>query len=140
MRCLSFDIRETIKAGITKIASSIAAGMGGECEVAFRDGYPAVVNDERLTNVVKDVAYSLYGEIERRTPGFISGPVQEMIGIDGPRLAAEDFGFYSQKVPSCLYWVGTGSLIPLHSSDFTLNEDIARITLPLMSVAALAIL
>jgi amidohydrolase len=140
MRCVSLDIRETIKASITKIASSIAAGMGGECEVAFREGYPAVVNDERLTNLVKDVACSLYGEIRRRTPDVISGPVQEIIKIDSPRLAAEDFGFYSQKAPSCLYWVGIGSLIPLHSSDFTVNETIAKITLPLMSATALAIL
>jgi amidohydrolase len=140
MRCVSLDIRETIQASINKIASSIAAGMGGECAVVFRDGYPAVVNDERLTNIVKDVACSLYGKIGGRTPDVISGPAQELIRIDAPRLAAEDFGFYSQKVPSCLYWVGTGSLIPLHSSDFTINEDIAKITLPLMSVAALAIL
>jgi amidohydrolase len=140
MRCLSLSIRETIQTNIAKIASSIAAGMGGECEVAFREGYPAVVNDEKLTNIVKDVACSLYGKIEGRTPVAISGPVQEMIKIDSPRLAAEDFGFYSQKVPSCLYWLGTGSSIPLHSSDFTLNEDIAKVALPLLSLAALAIL
>jgi amidohydrolase len=140
MRCCSLDIRETIQARITQIASSITAGMGGECIVAFREGYPAVVNDERLTNIVKDVACSLYGEIGVRTPDIISGPVQEMIRIDGRRLASEDFGFYSQKVPSCLYWVGIGSLIPWHSSDFTINEDIVKITLPLMSVIALAIL
>jgi amidohydrolase len=140
MRCFSLDIRETIKASIEKLASSIAAGMGGECDVAFREGYPAVVNDVRLINMVKDIASSLYGEIGKRAPGVISGPVQEMIKIEGPRLAAEDFGFYSQKVPACLYWVGTGSLISLHSSDFTVNEDIAKITLPLMSITALAML
>jgi amidohydrolase len=140
MRCISLAIRETVKASITKMATSIAAGMGGECEVAFREGYPAVVNDERLTNIVKDVACSLYGQIGRRAPDVISGPVQELIRIDGPRLAAEDFGFYSQKVPSCLYWVGIGSLMSLHSSDFTINEDIAKITLPLMAATALAIL
>jgi amidohydrolase len=140
MRCVSLDIRETIQTSIVKIASSIAAGMGGECEAVFRDGYPAVVNDERLTNIVKDVACSLYDEIGRRTLDVISGPIQEMIKIDGPRLAAEDFGFYSQTTPSCLYWVGIGSLIPLHSSEFTINEDIAKITLPLMSATALALL
>jgi amidohydrolase len=140
MRCLSLDIRERIQVSILKIAASIAAGMGGACEVAFREGYPAVVNDERLTNIVKDVAHALYGKIGERTPSVISGHAQELIKIDGPRLAAEDFGFYSQKVPSCLYWLGTGSLISLHSSDFTINEDIAKIALPLMSVTALAIL
>jgi metal-dependent amidase/aminoacylase/carboxypeptidase family protein len=140
MRCFSHAIRETLKTSIAKIASSIAAGMGGECEVAFREGYPAVVNDERLTNLVKDVAYSLYDEIEKRTPEVLSGPAQEIIRIDSPRLAAEDFGFYSQKAPSCLYWVGIGNVNPLHSSNFTVNEDIVKITLPLMSAAALAIL
>jgi amidohydrolase len=119
--------------------------MGGECNVIFREGYPAVVNDERLTNLVKDVAYSLYSEIGGRAPRDISGPVfefikPELIRIDSPRLAAEDFGFYSQKVASCLYWLGTGSLIPLHSSEFTINEDIAKITIPLMSLIALSLL
>jgi amidohydrolase len=140
LRCISLDVRETIKASMANIASSIAAGMGGECEVVFREGYPAVVNNERLTNIVKDVACSLYGKIGEGTPDVISGPIQEIIKIDSPRLAAEDFGFYSQKAPSCLYWVGIGSLIPLHSSDFTVNEDIAKITLPLMSLVASAIL
>ena len=140
MRCFSLDIRETIQSGISKIASSIAAGMGGECEVVFREGYPAVVNDERLTNIVKDVAYSLYGVIGERAPGVISGPGQAMIKIDGPRLAAEDFGFYSRKVPSCLYWLGIGNRISLHSSDFTVDEDVAKIALPLMSLTALALL
>jgi amidohydrolase len=140
MRCISPNVRETIKASVAKIASSIAAGMGGECDVAFREGYPAVVNDENLANIVKETACSLYDEIEKRTPGIISSPATEMIKIDAPRLAAEDFGFYSQKVPSCLYWVGIGSLISLHNSSFTINEDVAKITLPLMSAAALAIL
>ena len=48
MRCFSLDIREMMKASIAKIASSIAVGMGGECHIAFREGYPAVVNDARL--------------------------------------------------------------------------------------------
>jgi amidohydrolase len=140
MRCLSLKTRETIKARMVRIASSIAAGMGGECDVAFREGYPAVVNDERLTDMVKDVAEPLYDEIGKRTPDVISGRAQEQIKIDKPRLASEDFGFYSEKVPSCLYWVGIGSMISLHSSDFTINEDIAKITIPLMSLTALSIL
>jgi amidohydrolase len=140
MRCFSLDIRETIQARIVQIASSIAAGMGGECDVVFRDGYPAVVNDARLTDLVKDVAYSLYNEIGKRTPNVIPGFAQETIKVEGPRLAAEDFGFYSQKTASCLYWAGTGCSIPLHSSDFTINEDIVKITLPLMSATALALL
>jgi amidohydrolase len=140
MRCLSVHTRETIKARMARIAASIAAGMGGECEVAFREGYPAVVNDRELTDVVRAVAGSLYDEIEKKNPGVISGPAQEIIKIDKPRLASEDFGFYSEKVPSCLYWVGIGSLISLHSSDFTINEDIAKITIPLMSLTALSVL
>jgi amidohydrolase len=140
MRCISVDVRETLKTSIAKIASSVAAGMGGECQISFREGYPAVVNDRRLTDIVKEVAHALYGVISKRTPNAISGPVRELIKIDGPRLAAEDFGFYSWKVPSCLFWVGMGSLIPLHSSDFTINEDTAKITLPLMSVTALELL
>jgi amidohydrolase len=140
MRSSSPEIRKTLQTSIAKMASSIAAGMGGECAVAFREGYPAVINDVKLTNLVKDVACSLYGEIEKKTPEVLSGPIREIIKIDGPRLAAEDFGFYSQKAPSCLYWVGIGSLISLHSSEFMIHEGIAKITLPLMSAIALAIL
>jgi amidohydrolase len=140
MRCFSLDVQQVIKSNIVKIASSIAAGMGGECEVAFRDGYPAVINDERLTNVVKDAAHFAYGELGARIPEVLTGFGQELIQIDGPRLAAEDFGFYSAKVPSCLYWVGIGSSIPLHSPEFTINEEVAKITLPLMAVSALSIL
>ena len=41
----------------------------------------------------------------------------------GTELGAEDFGFYSQKVPSLFLWIGTGLGPQAHNNQFMINEN-----------------
>lgn len=75
---------------------------------------------------------------------------QELVGTDKvhvsePIMAAEDFGFYSQRIPSSLFWVGTGNrtvgaVHPLHSPYFLFDDCVLPIGAALHAAVAMAYL
>ncbi|KAK1263426.1 IAA-amino acid hydrolase ILR1-like 7 [Acorus gramineus] len=103
---LSTRIREIIEAHATV----------HQCTVDFSKDMipcPPTVNDESMYSHAKRVGESLLGEA--------SFAKCEMI------MGAEDFSFYSQKMPSSLFWIGIRNdtqkpAHPLHSPHFTLDE------------------
>jgi metal-dependent amidase/aminoacylase/carboxypeptidase family protein len=114
IRTFSEDWRASIKEEIIRIACGLAESMGGSCEVNIEQGYPAVVNDEELTN---------------RAWKY----VQEYLGDGQPelldmRMTAEDFSYYQQIMPGCFYRLGTrnterGITSNLHSATFDIDES-----------------
>ncbi|MFP4061026.1 MAG: M20 family metallopeptidase [Bacteroidales bacterium] len=97
-----------------KMAESIAGGMGARCEFNVVNGYPFVNNDPKVTKQAGYFAEEFLG----------TGRVEEL----DMRMTSEDFAYFSQKFPSTFYRLGTGnhkkgSLSPLHSSTFDIDED-----------------
>ena len=88
--------------------------MGGSCEINIEQGYPAVVNDDDLTERAWDYATEYLGhdQVEKL----------EM------RMTAEDFSYFAQKVPGCFYRLGTrneikGITANLHAATFDIDES-----------------
>ncbi len=77
---------------IEQQATMIAESMGGTIEVEISKGYPFLSNDASTTMKLRDKAKHLLGE----------NWVEEL----PIRLTAEDFAFYSQKVPVCFFRLG----------------------------------
>ncbi|XP_062214042.1 IAA-amino acid hydrolase ILR1-like 3 [Phragmites australis] len=75
--------------------------------------YPATVNDEAMYAQAKEVAESMVGEANvRLCPQF---------------MAAEDFGFYAQKIPAAFFSIGvsnaeTGKVHHVHSPHVEIDE------------------
>lgn len=127
----------TAMAGIGMfIAKGTAAALGGSAELRFRIGYASVYNDPKLTAFTEDFFR------EHETDLF------EGISTDGKRpenwlltgnqfsLGAEDFGFYSQKAPTCFIWVGTGDAASNHSPKFMVEEPYIKLCTRSMSMFA----
>ena len=55
-------------------------------------------------------------------------------------MASEDFGFYSEQLPSIYYMVGTGDYAPGHSSTFYVDEKWIKFCTRTMLIGALKIL
>lgn len=113
---------------MTKIAKSIAKGMGGACEVHIPKGYPSLFNNEPLTNNAIELA-----------EGFLGKNKVERLPI---RMTAEDFSFYGQKIPACFYRLGTGNpargiTAPVHNHHFDIDEDALVVGMGLMAYLAL---
>ncbi len=99
---------------ITKMATSIAEGMGGTCEVFIDKGYPFLVNDEKTTAKAKQYAAEYLGS-------------ENVMDLD-LRMTAEDFAYFSQSVPSCFYRLGIrnesrGIIHNLHTDQFDVDES-----------------
>jgi len=113
LRTMNEEWRAKIKGKITEIAINTARGMGAECEVDIKDGYPVVHNNVEVTN--KAIALS---------NSFLGHEATELMDV---RMTAEDFGYYSQKYPCSFYRFGVaqneGETGSLHTPRFNLNED-----------------
>lgn len=105
--------RKEIHNRIESIATAIAYGMGGSCEVKIAHGYPYLHNDEDLTEKLHSLAAEFLG-------------TDNVVQLER-RMTSEDFAYYAQRVPSCLYRLGVrnedkGITSSLHSSTFDVDE------------------
>ena len=102
----------------------IAESMGGSCDVFIDKGYPFLVNDDETTEKVEKYAIEFLGK-------------ENVVDLD-MRLTAEDFAYFSQKVPSCFYRLGCmnekkGIKANLHSPDFNVDENCLETGMGLMA-------
>ena len=116
--------RKSIHEKITHMASSIAAAMGGSCEVRIAHGYPFLDNDASLTAKIREWSSDYLGE-------------SNVVDIDA-RMTAEDFAYFAKEVPSCLYRLGIrneqkGIVSNLHSGRFDVDEQCLRTGMGLMA-------
>lgn len=127
-RTMNEEWRAKAKQLITSIAQSTAKGMGAECEVDIRHGYPFLVNHENYTDKAKLDAISLLGE-------------DKVVNMD-IRMTTEDFGFYSQKYPTTFYRFGVKSDKngALHTSNFEANEEALETSIKTMAWLAISYL
>ena len=98
---------------ISKMAQSIADGMGGQCDIRIEKGYPFLVNDKETTEKTRKYAEEYLGK-------------KNVVELD-LRMTAEDFAYFANRVPSCFYRLGIrneekGYVSNLHSSTFDVDE------------------
>ena len=98
---------------ILSIAKGIVEGMGGILEFNIVNGYPSLINDERLTIDAKKWAVEYLG-----AENVVDLPI---------RMTAEDFSYFTQEMPACFYRLGIrndskGINSPLHTSTFDIDE------------------
>jgi len=124
IRTFDENWREEIKEKIRKLAKSVAQGMGGDCEVRIDKGYPFVYNNPELTKRAKNSAELFLGK-------------DKVFDLD-MRMTAEDFAFYTQRVPGTFYRLGVASpeadeVLNLHSPTFNVDERSLETGIGLMS-------
>ncbi len=70
-----------------------------------------VINDPDQTEILHQAVNKVLGE-----GAFIPAKTHTM--------GAEDFAFYLDRVPGCMFWLGTGDdCAPIHSNTFDFNDD-----------------
>ncbi len=98
---------------IRQQAEAVARGMGAGIDLKIDIGYPCVYNDEKLHGIAMAKAESFFG----------TARVEET----ELRMGAEDFGYYSQKIPGCFFRLGTGNAARgissgVHTPTFDIDE------------------
>jgi hippurate hydrolase len=109
---------------IRKQTEGLVTAMNAEADVHIDIGYPSVYNDEVLHEKAKMLAKDFMGE---------SNVLETEI-----RMGAEDFGFYTQKIPGCFFRLGTrnkekGITAGVHTPKFNIDEDAIEIGVGIMA-------
>ena len=127
LRAMDEDWRANAHQKMQEIAEEFTKRENVEIDFEIRKGYPFLENDVPLTKKAITLAKQYLGE-----ENVVDLPV---------RMTAEDFSYYSQKVPSCFYRLGTankekGIIHGLHTSKFNIDEDALEIGMGLMAFFA----
>ncbi|MBK8774486.1 MAG: amidohydrolase [Chitinophagaceae bacterium] len=98
---------------IKKYVVETAASMGAVADITIDVGYPAVFNDEMLSQKAREQAELFAGK--------------EKVFETELRMGAEDFAFYAQKIPACFFRIGTankskGITSGVHTPTFNVDE------------------
>jgi len=111
-RTFDRDIWSSWPERVEKIVRGVCESMGADYELKYTQGYPPLLNDESMAEVVRKCAADVVGE-ER-----VIEPEQTMGG--------EDMAFYLEKSKGCFFFLGVGreGCAPLHNPEFDLNEDV----------------
>ena len=103
-------VRQTLKQQLQRIPKDIARAMGGSAEVDYMECYPAVINDRKAFDFLKQVATDVLGRKR-----FLEA---------APSMGGEDFAFYLEKTPGVFFWLGNGSPErQIHSPTFNFNDQ-----------------
>jgi amidohydrolase len=99
---------------IHRICNGIAESMGADIEVLVDVGYPVVYNDEILYPIARKKAEEFAGK--------------DNVEETEVRMGAEDFGYYTKKIPGCFYRLGVmnaakGITSGVHTPTFNIDES-----------------
>jgi len=99
---------------IRKQTKELVASMGAEADVNIDVGYPCVYNNEALYIKARKIAEEFMGT--------------DKVSETEMRMGAEDFGYYSQKIPGCFFRLGTankekGITAGVHTPVFNIDEN-----------------
>ncbi len=116
LRTLDNTMQEEMHRRIKRTAEKIAESMGATAEVEIIRGYPVTYNSPALTNWAQPVMERVAGKDKAVVIKAVTG--------------AEDFSFFSQKVPGFFFFVGGMPLdadptkVPSHHTpDFFIDES-----------------
>jgi amidohydrolase len=114
VRAFEEPVRKLLQREIPKIAGGVASALGAHFEFEYHRGYPPTVNEESMTDLVRDTV--------REAAGTAAAVEQDV------SMGAEDMSLVLQEVPGCYFFLGSmnqrkGLIHPHHSSHFNFDEE-----------------
>lgn len=107
VRTLNQGVREHIRRELARIAESVASTYGCTADFRWHNGPAAVINDDALCNVVRELALKEGYRVDRQED----------------TMGGEDFSEYLRLCPGVFIRVGTGGSYPSHHPKFTVDPN-----------------
>ncbi len=128
VRTYNPDVRDNMEKRITELAQGIAASFGGEADVVYTRGYPALINNAEMAEHARTVCIEIFGE-----DSVLEAPAG---------MGAEDMAFVGQRVPTCMFSLGVGNpekgfVHSVHNPKFDADEDAIAVGVKAMAGIAL---
>lgn len=87
IRTLSRELRERMPGLVEQVVSGVCASFGAGYELKFGPGYPLVINDPDMVDLMTATSEQVYGS---KVWNYIK-----------PSTGGEDFAFYCEHIPGC---------------------------------------
>ena len=131
VRTSNEEVRQNIYELFKKVVTNTVTALGGEVEIDYQFLIPAVINDARVTEIVRSASVSVVGE--------------ENTLVSDSTMGGEDFSYYQKEVPGCYVWLGSrneekGIIHGLHHPRFMVDEEAIKIGVKWMVQAAFQLL
>lgn len=128
IRTFDPNLRLWIIDAMEQVLKATAESQGAKYEFIIDEEFalPPVINDYSLTALVENAAEKLFGK-------------EEVEVLRQPLMAAEDFAYFSEKVPSSFFFVGISpdeDEVIHHSSDFQWDDSVLYTSSCLMAQVA----
>ncbi|MFW5897890.1 MAG: M20 metallopeptidase family protein [Halanaerobium sp.] len=127
VRSLTAEVRDELAASIEKVIKNICDIYGADYELNYIYGYPPVVNDPQLTQILAAAAEKVIGKNRVREK-------------EKAEMGGEDFSYFGREVPAAFYFLGIapeGEIINHHQSDFRFDDSVLKDGVAVMAQAAL---
>lgn len=111
-RTFDREIWSSWKPRMEKIIAGVCKSMGATYELQYAQGYPPLVNDASMADLVRKCAAAVVG------PDRVVEPE--------PTMGGEDMAFFLEKSRGCFFFLGVGreGCAPIHNPRFDFNEDV----------------
>lgn len=129
VRTLDPELRATMEDRIRRLVGGICAAMRAEFDLQYSYGYPSVVNDEAMCQLVEAAGRAVLG-------------AENVLLIPKPSMGGEDFSYFAQLAPGCFFRLGArnehkGTVFPGHHPGYDFDEDCMPVGAAVMVRAAL---
>lgn len=107
--------RHLIKKRFVELVTGIANSHNCEAQIEIQEGYPSLINNEKVVNRVKKAAQNIIGK-------------ENILEQLEPSMGVESFAYFAKERPSAFYYLGTRNIVkktnnPAHGSFFNIDED-----------------
>ncbi len=113
IRSLDHNCRELLKSRLKEMTLLTAKAYGARAEVKFQKGYPVLINDNLVVEMIKDAA-------------ICETAVEKVVELKDPTMGVEDFAYYLEKAPGAFFFLGSGfkgrENEGIHSGGFEVDE------------------
>jgi amidohydrolase len=128
LRAFCPETREILRKRVGEVLRGCAEAHGCTVELDLQYGYPAVVNDGRAVEIVREIAGSMLGA--------------DRVSEAEPMACAEDFAYFLEERPGAFVFLGSrnearGIDAPHHTPRFDIDEEALPVGAELLARLAL---
>jgi amidohydrolase len=130
-RALSMENRKKLAKGIEQLVHQVASTYKAKANLNYRWGHAPVMNNDEITDLIKEAVQNEWGE-------------EGIAELSEPSLGADDFGDFSQAVPSSYFRLGIKKegeeAFSLHHPKFDFDEKLLAKGVAIFAVMALKVM
>ena len=114
MRTTDESTRKVLKDKMKHLVETTCLAFGGEGFVEFESGYKALINDDEVVQILRDVTHDVLGK-------------DNVIEKEHPSLGVEDFSYFLDRAKGAFFHLGCGfeneKSGALHTQDFMIDDN-----------------